>query len=76
MLNLSFEEWARFGSLGMEKGTPGTGHVQAEPRRGMRALKGALGLCGKPDGRRGGCRVKLEVIKIHLVPAWFLKNFS
>ena len=43
--------------------------MQAEPRRGMRALKGALSLSGKLDGRRGGCGVKLEVIKIHLVPA-------
>lgn len=43
--------------------------MQAEPRRGMRALKGAFGLSGKLDGRGGGCGEKLEVIKINLVPA-------
>ena len=54
MFNFSFEDWARFGSSERKRALQGESTVQAEPRIGMRALKGARGLSGKRDGRRGG----------------------
>lgn len=41
MLNLSFEEWARFGSLGMEKGTPGRGHHASRAKERDESLEGS-----------------------------------
>ena len=69
MFNFSFEEWARFGSLGMEKGTPGREHRAGRTKDRDESLEGSPRSEWEAGWKEGWCGVKLEVIQIHLVPA-------